>query len=163
MTTMRFEMHNDKTGPIVLRLSADDTREQITTTITDTAAGVELRTEIVTAAGEHSVVSDQIDRATPPLRLMLAALQELFLPFATNTQAALNDARYRRLKAEGKPLTVQAMCMDGHHTGPEFADIPFKGGIVGVPEADEDTALRDPEVSDDFLARLWGDDEEDAA
>jgi hypothetical protein len=53
--------------------------------------------------------------------------------------------------------------MDGHHTGPEFADIPFKGGIVGVAEVDEDTALRDPEVSDDFLARLWGDDEEDAA
>lgn len=164
MTTMRYEMHTERDGgPITLRLYGDETMEEIKTTIRDTAQGVEVRTEITTPEGHSRVIQDKVDRATPPLHLMMTILQDLFLPFATNTQATLNEARYKRLQNEGLPITVQNMCMDGHHTGDEFKDVPFGGGIVGVPEVPQEQMQQGSAVSDDFLNSLWGDDEEEVA
>lgn len=159
---MRYEMHtNHDGGPITLRLYSDETQEEILTTILDTAQGVEVKTTITTAEGETRVVQDKVDRGTPPLDLMMTALQNLFLSFSTNSQAVLNEARYQRLRREGLPITVQNMCMDGYHMGPEFADKLFQGGIVGVPEVEEQD--QGSAVDDEFLSRLWGDDDEAVA
>jgi hypothetical protein len=167
MTVMRYEMTTNRDGtPITLRLYGDETSEEILTTILDTAQGTEIRTTITHATGETHVVQDKVDRATPPLELMMTALQNLFMPFATNSQAVLNEMRYKRLVREGKPITVQNMCMDGHHTGEQFADKPFHGGIVGVPEVDAGELMRASDVSDvsdDFLNRLWGDEDDQEA
>lgn len=167
MTTMHVTLNEDAVQDgIELRMYAENTRAEVRTILRDTDHGFEWTTTVTDAEGNARVVTDKVDRATPPLHLMGRALNSMVEPFLIATQAALNKARYERLVRDGKPITMQTMCMDGMHTGPAFADVPFQGGIQGVPSVATDVPkVEDDAVSDELLAQLWGEDdaEEEAA
>lgn len=177
MVGMRIEFtSNDETGEVHLRLYNDISPEEVHSILQDTEQGMEVRTKATDHNGRNFVLTDKTDRGTPPMLLLLNVISSLDQSFKTNAQAIMNRARLRRLIREGRPVTVQNMCMCGEHTGPEF-DVPFQGGIVGIPTYEpeavvgDDTDPNNPaheesEVSDDFLNTLWdagdSDDDDDA-
>lgn len=160
---MRLEF-SDEGGQITLHLYADNTNERVTTVFKDTDHGNEVKTTVTNGQGETRVITDKTDRTTPPLHALYGLIENLAHAFSVNAQSALNRQRYQRLRAEGGPITVQRMCMDGLHTGEEYADIPFKGGIVGVTDVDEPEP-KEPEsrvqlsdkLEDDLRGLLGGD------
>lgn len=168
MVSMRIEFTSDDAeGAVHLRLYSDATPEQVHTMLRDTEAGFEVRTIVTDTQGKEHVLSDKTDRATPPMVVLMNAIASFDQSFSTNAQAVLNRQRLARLVKEARPVTVQNMCMCGHHKGDEF-DVPFEGGIVGIPtytpEPDETQHDVDAtsDVSDDFLSSIWGEDEDDA-
>jgi hypothetical protein len=132
MTQMNLSFSDDN-GIMTFDLTATDNVSGARTTLQDTEHGVEVKTVVRDVEGAETVVVDKVDRAAPPLSLMVAVWEEYVHAYLHNAQAAFNRARYNRLQAEGKPITVQSMCMCGQHLAPEFADIPFRGGIAGLP------------------------------
>jgi hypothetical protein len=170
MTQMRLEF-DDSDGVMTFHLTTTDGPQGALTTLTDTAHGVEVKTTLTDSQGGSKVIVDKVDRATPPLHQMLEAWDTFSHSLLHNAQAAFNRARYERLKREGTPITLQTMCMDGQHTGPEYADVPFNGGIVGVPEHHENEPQTPPSepthLSDQLMSDLGDilghDDEEEAA
>jgi hypothetical protein len=139
----------DEDGVMTFEMNAEDTRTSARTTLQDTEQGVDIRTVLTDAEGNERTVVDKLDRRTAPLNLMMGAWEEYSQAFLHNAQAAFNKSRYERLQREGKPITMQTMCMDGAHTSDEYANIPFRGGIVGVPEVPAETGpsgLPEPQV-----------------
>lgn len=160
MTQITFDLKRNGDA-LELSLSGDMTGGTIRSTILDTYNGTDVRTVVTLPDGTEQVLTDKVDRGTPPLQLMASLMNSLFEAFAVNGQATLNKIRYERLVRDGKPITMQNMCMDGAHTGPEYADKPFQGGIVGVPTVpDAEEQSSNEAVSNDFLNSLWGDDED---
>jgi hypothetical protein len=151
-----MQMTTDIDNGVTLSLMTDESDERITITLRDTDQGVEQRVTTRNSAGAERTVIDKLDRATPPLDMMIASLASLYRPFLTSAQSTFNKVRLERLKREGRPITMRSMCMCGEHTGEEYEGQEFTGGIVGVPthapEPDED------EVDTEFLNSLWGDE-----
>lgn len=165
MAIMRLEVENTD-DTVTVRLYNNETPEAVVSTFKDTANGFEVKTVGYTAAGEQVVLTDKTDRGTPPLNIVMNNMTSLYNSLIANAQAHLNRQRLKRLVTEGHPITQKNMCMDGLHTGDEF-DVPFQGGIVGIPtyspDPDEtEAAVREEsEVNDDFLRAMWGPESSD--
>lgn len=138
MTEMRLTF-SEENGVMRFELGGDQSRIGAITTLRDTANGVEVRTILRDADGTERTLVDMVDRGTPPLTLMLDVWGQFERSFIANVQGAFNKSRYDRLKEEGKPINQQTMCMCGQHTDDKYAEMPFGGGIVGVPDAPVET------------------------
>lgn len=159
MGAMRLDFTDDN-GIMTFNLKGTETQAEVAITLQDTDHGVDTRTIITHEDGRVEVMSDKTDRGTPPLQLMLEAFQTIQHTFLHNAQAAFNKSRYERLKAEGKPINMQTMCMDGMHTDDKWAEVPFSGGIVGVPEHHENDpapAVQEPELPTTLSSQLMSD------
>ncbi len=165
--TVRMEL-NVETDHIVMRLYSDDSADSIVATIRDTENGMDVRTVAMDTQGGEHLLTDKTDRGTPPLNIVLNMANSLFGSWITSVQAALNRQRLNRLVREAKPITVRSMCMDGKHMTAEFDEMPFQGGIVGIPTytpdevGHEDVATEALDIPDELLRSIWGDDEDDA-
>jgi hypothetical protein len=138
---------------IHLEMEANDSSNKVETVLRDTDNGMEIKTVLTQADGSLKVVQDKTDRSTPPLTLMLEALETFRHAFLHNAQAGLNRSRYERLKARGGTISMYDMCMDGLHRTDEWKDVPFEGRIVGVPEHHENEPS-EPENRVELSGRL---------
>lgn len=161
MTTVTMTVTTDGVEDgLRIRLSSDTDQSTVETVLRDTPHGLEQRTTTTTVEGREKVLVDKVDRAAAPLVTLRDALQYAYVPLSILAQSMLNLVRYNRLRREYRPINMQTMCMCGLHTGDEYANVEFRGGIVGVPEHTPEPNIEpvgEP-IPDDLLRKLWGED-----